>query len=81
MEDARAYAAAFEVINHDQLIVRGTPTRAAVIGWLCWNDKDGCYTDGDALAEFGQAWTATELLASVLRNHGMDIVADEVDDM
>lgn len=28
-------------------------SRAELIEWLCWNDRNGVYTDEDSLREFG----------------------------
>lgn len=30
-----------------------TWSRAELIDWLCWNDRNGVYTDEDSLREFG----------------------------
>lgn len=30
-----------------------TWSRLELIGWLCWNDRNGVYTDEDSLREFG----------------------------
>jgi hypothetical protein len=29
-------------------------TREELIEWLCWNDRNGCYRDDEATAEFGE---------------------------
>ena len=40
--------------KHDsfvQLDILENGTRNDVINWLCWNDRNGCYRDDDAIAE------------------------------
>jgi len=34
-----------------QLDILENGTRNDVINWLCWNDRNGCYRDDDAIAE------------------------------
>lgn len=38
-----------------------TNSRESLIAWLCWNDRNGCYTDEDSIAEFGSPATLEEL--------------------
>lgn len=40
--------------------------RQSVIDWLCWNDHNGCYTDEDAVAEFGEGSEMTLVQALCL---------------
>ena len=44
-------------------------TRAELIDWLCWNDRNGVYADEDSLREFGNIlskeramWIITEMI-------------------
>lgn len=40
-------------------------TRLELIDWLCWNDRNGVYTDEDSLREFGEILSkerATEIM-------------------
>lgn len=32
-------------------------SRRELIDWLCWNDRNGVYTDGDSLRELGAVLT------------------------
>jgi len=34
-----------------QLDILENGTRNDVINWLCWNDRNGCYRDDDAITE------------------------------
>lgn len=34
-----------------------TWSRQELIDWLCWNDRNGVYTDADSLREFGEILT------------------------
>lgn len=36
--------------QHNQL---NSWSRSELIDWLCWNDRNGVYTDDDSLREFG----------------------------
>ena len=41
-------------------------TRNDVINWLCWNDRNGCYRDDDAIAE-GQDPLTLEQAREIMR--------------
>ena len=41
-------------------------TRAECISWLCYNDRNGCYTDSDCLAEFGEVMTLDDAHENVI---------------
>jgi len=44
-------------------------SRLELIDWLCWNDRNGVYTDDDSLREFGNILSrerAVEIIAEML---------------
>ncbi|MCW4452465.1 hypothetical protein OK344_09610 [Kaistella sp. BT6-1-3] len=44
-------------------------SRSELIDWLCWNDRNGVYTDDDSLREFGNILSrerAVEIIAEML---------------
>lgn len=51
-------------------------TRADLIAWLTWNDRNGCYSDEDSTAEFGAPATDLDLLCSALYAFDMDALAE-----
>lgn len=51
---------------HNQL---SSWSRSELIDWLCWNDRNGVYTDEDSLREFGNILSkerAVEIIAEML---------------
>jgi len=46
--------------ENDLLSVVRAMAREELIEWLCWNDRNGVYRDGDSLAEFGEIMTKAE---------------------
>lgn len=44
-------------------------SRLELIDWLCWNDRNGVYTDEDSLREFGEILTkerAIEIITEMI---------------
>lgn len=44
-------------------------TRLELIDWLCWNDRNGVYSDEDSLREFGEILTkerAIEIITAMI---------------
>ena len=44
-------------------------SRLELIDWLCWNDRNGVYTDEDSLGEFGDVLTkerAIEIITDMI---------------
>jgi len=44
-------------------------SRLELIDWLCWNDRNGVYTDEDSLREFGNVLTkerAIEIITGMI---------------
>lgn len=44
-------------------------SRLELIDWLCWNDRNGVYTDEDSLREFGNILTkqrAIEIITEMI---------------
>ncbi|UFK97704.1 hypothetical protein [Kaistella faecalis] len=44
-------------------------SRLELIDWLCWNDRNGVYTDEDSLREFGNVLTkerAIEIITEMI---------------
>ena len=44
-------------------------SRLELIDWLCWNDRNGVYTDEDSLREFGEILTkerAIEIITKMI---------------
>lgn len=44
-------------------------SRLELIDWLCWNDRNGVYTDEDSLREFGDVLTkqrAIEIITDMI---------------
>ena len=37
-------------------------SRLELIDWLCWNDRNGVYTDEDSLREFGNVLTKEQAI-------------------
>ncbi|MBK6989654.1 MAG: hypothetical protein IPH33_16300 [Bacteroidetes bacterium] len=46
-----------------------TWSRTELIEWLCWNDRNGIYSDEDSIAEFGNV---------LGRDNSMEIVLKQV---
>jgi len=42
-----------------------TALRIGLIAWLECNDRNGCYSDSDSIAEFGGVITTSELASMV----------------
>jgi hypothetical protein len=40
-------------------------TRETLIAWLCCDDRNGCYSDADMMAEYGEIMTLDEAWAQV----------------
>ena len=43
-------------------ILPDNPTREQLIDWLCWDDRNGCYSDEDCIAEWGEPMTFDETI-------------------
>ena len=52
-------------------------TREQCIAWLCWNDRNGCYSDADCRAEWGGVMTRDEAHESVIEQCRDDFTTDE----
>lgn len=51
-------------------------SRELLIAWLCWNDRNGCYSDEDCMAEWGEVMThgqAWEALDNVTEDREEDL--------
>ena len=40
--------------------------RESIIGWLVWNDGNGCYSDEDHTAEWGRVMTRDEAIECIV---------------
>ena len=48
--------------RHGMPILPASPTRDELISWLCWNDGNGCYSDEDCIAEWGEPMSLDETI-------------------
>lgn len=44
-------------------------TREQCIEWLCWNDKNGCYSDSQSIQEFGKIMSKKEATEIILNQY------------
>lgn len=42
-------------------------SRSEVIEWLCWNDRNGIYSDEDSMGEFGTVICREEAMEILIR--------------
>lgn len=42
-------------------------SRLDLIGWLCWNDRNGVYKDDESLQEFGNIVSKSEAFEIITR--------------
>lgn len=46
-------------------------SRFELIDWLCWNDRNGVYTDEDSLREFGDVLT---------KDRAIEIITEQINE-
>jgi hypothetical protein len=61
------YIRLIEISDTELADVIGRLNRHDIIEWLMWNDRNGVYSDGDSLREFGAIMTKEEGLEILLR--------------
>ncbi len=54
--------------NEALKIELATWSRKDLIEWLCWNDRNGIYSDADSMSEFGNILSKGEAIAIVIKH-------------
>ncbi len=53
-------------------MISNDSTREELINWLVSNDRNGCYSDADCIAEWGEPMTRDEAIES------LQMIADDI---